>query len=147
MPRQRPFFATFRVYYEDTDAGGVMYHARFLNFFERTRTEWLRQAGINQSQLAAEHDLVFAIRAAAVDYRKPARLDDWLSISCELLAAGPASLEFQQVMRKGDGQRLATARIKAACVRASDFRPVPWRKTVLAPILAAMLPETDSTNG
>lgn len=141
MPAHSPFFATFRVYYEDTDAGGVMYHARYLNFFERTRTEWLRSLGIDQSQLAAEHDLVFAIRQAQVDFFKPARLDDQLSISCELVASGPASWTFAQQMRCNQSL-LACASIKAACVRTSDFRAVPWRKTVLAPVFKDLLPDS-----
>jgi len=138
MPQTRPFIATFRVYYEDTDAGGVMYHARYLNFFERTRTEWLRSQGINQSQLTAEHDLVFAIRQAAVDYHKPARLDDCLRISCQLSEIGPASCRFNQQMRDDRQRLLASAQIQAACLRASDFRPVPWRKTILAELFASM---------
>ncbi len=139
MPQQRLFAATFRVYYEDTDAGGVMYHARYLNFFERARTEWLRQLGINQSQLAKRHDLVFAIRHVQVNYRRPARLDDCLQVSCEVADSGLASLKFSQRMHNQDGQLLAEARVEAACVRASDFKPLPWRKTVLAQHLASVL--------
>ncbi len=143
MPLQRPFFATFRVYYEDTDAGGVMYHARYLNFFERARTEWLRQVGIDQSRLAAEHDMVFAIRQAQVTFYKPARLDDCLQVSCQLKGVTAASMTFEQQMHSQEGRMLAAARVTAACVRASDFHPLAWRKTAVADIFAGIMASVD----
>ncbi len=129
------FTGRYRVYYEDTDAGGVMYHSRYLNFFERARTDWLRTLGLEQNAIARQHNVVFAVRRAQVDFIQPARLDDKLMVTCELLSTGFASLVFRQTMRHENGNLLARADIKAACVRASDFRPQALKNTPLAPLL------------
>ena len=111
--------ATFRwpvrVYYEDTDAGGIVYYANFLRFFERCRTEWLRELGFGQRELAAARGLQFVVARVAVDYRRPARLDDLLAIEARIAELARSYLVFEQRARRGD-ELLAQATVKVACV-------------------------------
>ncbi len=112
-----------RVYYEDTDASGVVYHARYLAFFERARTESLRSVGFSQQQLLDDHQIAFTIAKLSIDYKRPARLDDILRIETHVQTRR-ALVEFTQEMRREeDGELLATVSVKAGCVRTSDFRP------------------------
>lgn len=121
-----PFTIPIRVYFEDTDAGGVVYHANYLRFLERARTDWLRSHGILQSQLKARRGMVFAIVECDVRFRAPARLDDELTVGCVLDARRAASLAFsQRIERAADGMLLVEARIRAASLDAETFRPVP----------------------
>ena len=113
-----------RVYWEDTDAGGVVYHAQYLAFLERARTEWLRHLGKGQERLRSEHDLVFAVRAMRIDFRAPARLDDLLAVSVAVRDCRKASLVFAQAIHR-DGALLLDAEVRVAALRASDFRPRP----------------------
>ena len=113
-----------RVYWEDTDAGGVVYHAQYLAFLERARSEWLRARGVAQDRLRAEHDLVFAVRAMRIDFRAPARLDDLLDVSVAVRDCRKASLVFAQAIHRG-GVLLVDAEVRVAALRASDFRPRP----------------------
>ena len=113
-----------RVYWEDTDAGGVVYHAQYLAFLERARSEWLRARGVAQDRLRAEHDLVFAVRAMRIDFRAPARLDDLLDVSVAVRDCRRASLVFAQAIHR-DGALLLDAEVRVAALRASDFRPRP----------------------
>lgn len=118
------FIFPARVYYEDTDAGGVVFYANYLKYMERARTEWLRHLGFEQQRLAAEQDLVFAVVKATVNYRKPARLDDLLDIGVRLVDAGRSSLVFEQfVRRQADDIVLADGEIRAACLTATGFKP------------------------
>ena len=119
-----PFIHAVRVYWEDTDAGGVVYHAQYLAFLERARSEWLRARGVAQDRLRAEHDLVFAVRAMRIDFRAPARLDDLLDVSVAVRDCRKASLVFAQAIHRG-GVRLVDAEVRVAALRASDFRPRP----------------------
>lgn len=114
-----------RVYWEDTDGGGVVYHASYLRFLERARTEWLRSLGFSQTRLAAEPGIVFAVTTLTIDFRRPARLDDALEVSCEPQPGGAASLLFRQEIHRSAPQRvlLVSARVKVACVNATTFRP------------------------
>jgi acyl-CoA thioester hydrolase len=114
-----------RVYYEDTDAGGVVYHANYLRFFERARTEWFRAHGYHLSKLAADPGVLFAVAEMNIRYRRPARLDDLLVTSCVAARDGAATVEFSQQIRRGqeDGELLAEATVRVACVDAGDFRP------------------------
>lgn len=112
-----------RVYYEDTDAGGVVYHANYLRFFERARTEWLRGLGFDQSRVRAEHGVVFAVRSMTVDFLKPARFDDQLRVSVFGTRAGRASLTMHQAIQRRDGVLLCRALVRAACVDADGFTP------------------------
>ena len=118
-----------RVYYEDTDNGGVVYYANYLRFMERARTEWLRSFGIEQDQLIEEHDILFAVRQVNIDYHAPARFNDLLTVGTEVLAHSRASLTFgQAVTLAGDGNTLlCNAQVKVACLTASTFRvsPIP----------------------
>jgi acyl-CoA thioester hydrolase len=111
-----------RVYWEDTDAGGVVYHAQYLAFLERARTEWLRARGKGQALLRNEYDLVFAVRAMRIDFRQPARLDDALDVSVVLRQCRRASLVIAQAIHR-DGELLLDAEVRVAALNASDFRP------------------------
>jgi acyl-CoA thioester hydrolase len=113
-----------RVYWEDTDAGGVVYHAQYLAFLERARTEWLRARGKGQELLRAEHDLVFAVRAMRIDFRNPARLDDALQVTVALRECRRASLVIAQSIRRG-GAPLLDAEVRVAALSAASFRPKP----------------------
>ena len=106
MPAQAPqplSRLNIRVYYEDTDAGGVVYYANYLKFFERGRTEWLRRLGVDQSTLAAREHRIFVVKKVEIQYRKPAKLDDLLAIHSKITRIGPASINFeQQALRDGE---------------------------------------------
>lgn len=119
----QPFTHRCRVYYEDTDAGGVVYYVNYLKFMERARTERLRALGFVQSQLAGEN-LLFVVHSAQVRYLAPARLDDELEVSAEVTELNRASLVFrQQVRRVGDAVLLCEGQVTVACVRADSFKP------------------------
>lgn len=119
-----PFRWPVRVYWEDTDAGGVVYHASYLRFLERARSEYLRHLGIEQERLHKDNDLVFVVRDIAIGFLKPARLDDLLGVTVTLAERRPASLVFQQlILREADAVPIVEARVRAACVEAATFRP------------------------
>ena len=111
-----------RVYWEDTDAGGVVYHAQYLAFLERARTEWLRARGMGQQWLRDELDLMFAVRAMRIDFRQPARLDDVLEVSVVLRKCRRASLVIGQAIHR-DGRLLLDADVRVAALDAADFKP------------------------
>jgi len=112
-----------RVYYEDTDAGGVVYHSQYLNFMERARTEWLRHLGFEQTTLRDKLGVIIVIRSLSIEYHSPARFNDLLTVSCQLAGAGRSSVEItQQIVR--DGVTLAQAQIKGVFVSADAFKPV-----------------------
>ena len=119
----KPFSWPVRVYYEDTDAGGVVYYANYLKFFERARTEWLRSFGLNQDKLAQEEGLIFVVRRALLDFVRPARLDDMLEISVEPLKLARVYADLAQEARCGT-QVLARAEIRVACLNQRGFKPV-----------------------
>jgi acyl-CoA thioester hydrolase len=125
----QPFTWTVRVYYEDTDTGGVVYYANYLKFFERARTEWLRAAGFAQQALAREHGLQFVVARLECDYFRPAALDDLIEIDVRIVQAGRASVVFQQTARRG-GDVLAQARIRAGCVDTATLAPKPMPATM-----------------
>jgi acyl-CoA thioester hydrolase len=113
-----------RVYWEDTDAGGVVYHAGYLRFLERARTEWMRAAAVEQGALRESHGIVFVVRELSIAYDRPARLDDELDTSVRVERLRSASLDFgQTVVRVVDGVTLARARVQVACVAADTFAP------------------------
>ena len=114
-----------RVYWEDTDGGGVVYYANYLKFMERARTEWLRSLGHSQMDLAETHGFVFAVVEVKVNYRKPARLDDELIVSCAPVPEGRASIRFKQTVTRSDALLLAEGEVRVACVDAKTFRPRP----------------------
>jgi len=116
-----------RIYWEDTDAGGVVYYANYLRFLERVRTEWLRSLGIDQSQVRDEHGVVFVVREVAIEYLAPAKLDDELESRIDAVERRSASMTFaQRILRRIDGAVLVTARVRVACV-AADHHTSSWR--------------------
>lgn len=117
-----PFSSPTRVYWEDTDAGGVVYHAQYLAFLERARSEWMRAHGHGQELLREQYGLLFAVRALRIDFRKPARLDDMLAVSVRLCECRHASLVMRQEIRRGD-ELLVDAQVRLAALQARDFRP------------------------
>jgi acyl-CoA thioester hydrolase len=121
---QLPFSFAIRVYWEDTDAGGIVYHASYLRFLERARSEWLRAQGIGQQRLRDEQDLLFAVRSVRMEFLAPARLDDEIEATVALTEVRAASLRFGQTLRRrSDGVLLVEAQVRAACLAGSTFRP------------------------
>ncbi len=124
-----------RVYYEDTDAGGVVYHANYLRFAERARTEALRALGVPHADMAREHGLIFMVRRGKLDYLAPARLDDAIHVATEVIALRGAVVRLRQTVWR-DARRLVVAEIELACLRAMDQRPqrIPprWRDALQA---------------
>ena len=111
-----------RVYWEDTDAGGVVFYANYLKFFERARTEWLRSLGVEQQALREATGAIFVVGETSVRYLRPARLDDLLHVSARLREAGRASMTITQQAWRGD-ELLAEGDIRIGCVDAQSFRP------------------------
>jgi acyl-CoA thioester hydrolase len=120
-----PFVWPVRVYWEDTDGGGIVYYANYLKFMERARTEWVRALGISQAQLATDPGIVFTVVEARVEYLAPARLDDSLQVSCEPRAEGRVSVSFRQRIWRDSpsGELLAQGEVRVACVAAGSLRP------------------------
>lgn len=110
-----------RVYWEDTDAGGIVYYANYLRFFERARTEWLRALGLDQQRLRERDGTLFVVADARIAYRAPARLDDVLRVTVALAEAGRASLALEQAAWRGD-TLLAEGAVRIGCVDAGTFR-------------------------
>jgi acyl-CoA thioester hydrolase len=119
-----------RVYWEDTDAGGVVYYANYLKFMERARSEWLRARGFEQDLLRDEAGVVFVVRRVEIDYLSPARFNDQLDVSVGLHEVGRASLGVRQELMRGS-TRLARADVTLACVDAVRFKPVKMPATLL----------------
>ena len=113
-----------RVYYEDTDAGGVVYYANYLKFFERARTEWLRRLGVDQSTFALKEHRIFVVKNVEIQYRKPARLDDLLEIQSHITRVGRASISFMQFAFR-NGELLCESNIQVCCVDSTTLRPAP----------------------
>ena len=111
-----------RVYYEDTDAGGVVFYANYLKFYERARTEMLRDMGFEQDQLIKQDAVIFVVRSVQVDYLKPAKFNDLISVTAGLSLVKSASLNFEQTITRGD-DLLSTAKIRIACLDANSMRP------------------------
>jgi acyl-CoA thioester hydrolase len=112
-----------RVYYEDTDAGGVVYHTGYIRYFERARTEWLRALGFSQKQLVEEEGVLFTVVDLEIRFRKPARLDDEVQVLTSARASGGASMSFEQAVVSATGEVLAAGNVKVACVDAASFKP------------------------
>ena len=119
----QPFSWPVRVYYEDTDAGGVVYYANYLSFMERARTEWLRALGLEQPALAAEHGVLFVVRAVNIDYLKPSRFNDSLQVTVEVVNVGGSRIRFLQRVLRGD-EEIVRADVDVVCVNTDTFRPV-----------------------
>ena len=129
-----------RVYYEDTDAGGVVYYVNYLKYMERARTERLRSLGFSQHELAAQN-VLFVVHSAQTRYHAPARLDDELSVSAQVVTLKRARLEFaQQVHRCSDGALLCEGHFIIACVSADSFKPRAMPQTLLGTFQSDLLP-------
>ncbi|WJV63827.1 tol-pal system-associated acyl-CoA thioesterase [Pectobacteriaceae bacterium CE70] len=120
-----------RVYFEDTDAGGVVYHARYVAFYERARTEMLRKHGFHQQSLLEEH-IAFAVRKIAVEYLVPARLDDLLEVQSEIVLMRGASLTFAQRILNSHGSVLSHAEVLIACIDPHQMKPIALPKSIVA---------------
>lgn len=125
-----------RIYYEDTDAGGIVFYANYLKFFERARTEWLRACGVDQHVLAGQEGAIFVVKHAAIDYHAPARLDDVLNLTLSIEKLGRASVQFLQQAFCGE-VLLCSAQVKVGCVDAVTLRPRSLPPATAAKMLAA----------
>jgi acyl-CoA thioester hydrolase len=112
-----------RVYYEDTDAAGLVYYANYLRFMERARTEWLRALGFEQTELRDEHGIVFAVSRLEIEFLKPARFNESLSVTVEMSRTGRASLDLVQRVLGGAQELICRGTVKIACVEAQTMRP------------------------
>jgi len=124
------FLWPVRVYYEDTDAGGVVYYANYLKFMERARTEYLRQLGFEQD-LLAQQGLIFAVHRAEVDYLKPARFNEALVVSAGIKQQKKVSLTFEQEVRKENGDVCSRGIIKIVCINNQSFKPASIPEDIL----------------
>ena len=121
-PDPRPYRFELRVYWEDTDAGGVVFYANYLKYFERARTEWLRALGFGQERLRADTGAIFIVTDTSLRYLRPARLDDLLDVTVAVTGSGGASLALAQQAWRGD-ELLTEGSIRIGCVDAGTFRP------------------------
>ena len=116
-----------RIYWEDTDAGGVVYYANYLKYMERCRTDWLRALGVDQQQLRAERQLQFAVVSVTVDFLRPAVLNDEIIVTAELARLSGATIEFKQTIMR-DTAQLIDARARVACLDSGSLKPRPIPK-------------------
>ena len=124
MGKQIEFSWPVRVYYEDTDAGGVVYYANYLKFLERARTEYLRALGFEQDQLKQEYGIIFAVHSLSIQYRRPAVFNDALTVSAVIIDEGKARLTFKQMItRDKDNTCICSAEVAIACLNAEKFSP------------------------
>jgi acyl-CoA thioester hydrolase len=131
-----PFKFQVRVYYEDTDRGGVVYYANYLRYFERARSEWLRSLGVNQEQLAEVEGVIFVVARAEIDFKAGARLDELLGVTVNVVEKKKTYLWLEQQVLRDSGQVCAAARIQVACVRRSDMWPQPVPGVIAARLAA-----------
>lgn len=132
MINDAEFFWPVRVYYEDTDSGGVVYYANYLKFMERARTEWLRSLGFEQDGLLREEGIVFAVRRVSIDFRRPARFNDALLVKSQIGQLQKASLTFhQRIIRVADELLLVHGDVQVVCVDLESFRPTPIPQNIL----------------
>ena len=118
------FIWPIRVYYEDTDAGGVVFYANYLRFMERARTEWLRSLGFEQDELMRDRGILFAVRHIELDYEQSGRFNEQLQVASSIGRVAGATLDFlQRVERAADGAVLCRGQVRVACLRAGDMRP------------------------
>jgi acyl-CoA thioester hydrolase len=131
-----PFVLSLRVYVEDTDLGGVVYHARYLHLFERARTEWLRARGIGQKRLRQEEGLIFVVTDMNVQFRKPAMMDDELLVTAAISSVGRARFRFsQEITRAGDGVLISTADVGATILDSENYKPVRMPARIQAELM------------
>ena len=134
------FILPVRVYYEDTDAGGVVYHSNYINYFERARTEWLRQLGYELDELAEKDKLVFVVRAVNCEYLRPAKFNDELFVSAEIIEQGKTSILFEQKVMRSSNQGgseceiLAKGTVTVVSVHATRFKPIRLPEQIMESI-------------
>ena len=121
----KEFVWQIRVYYEDTDAGEVIFYANYLKFMERARTEWLRKIGFDHKILKEKYELLFAVKNLTIDYIKPGHLDDLLTVTSELLDSRKASLTFGQNIKNENSELLSEAKVKIACINSKTLKASP----------------------
>ncbi len=135
------FYWPIRVYYEDSDAGGVVYHSNYLNFMERARTEWLRHLGFEQPQLRAALGVIIVVHSMHIAFKAPAYFNDMLQIACNISKVGRSSLEMQQKITRGDSV-LIEAGVRLAFVDADSFKPVAIPADIQSAMLSKNLQQT-----
>jgi acyl-CoA thioester hydrolase len=132
MTAAKEFIWPIRVYYEDTDSGGVVYYANYLKFMERARTEWLRTLGFEQDQLAEQEGIIFAVRRAEIDFVSPARFNDALEVRVGLVECKRVSLTFRQEIINSNNERtICSGNIQIASLDAEKFRPRPIPESIM----------------
>jgi acyl-CoA thioester hydrolase len=119
---KKTFSVPVRIYYEDTDTGGVVYYANYLRYMERARTDWLREKGFEQTVLADQLQIVLAVKHVAIDYLNPAKLDDALQVSAEVTRLGGASITFRQQVKRGE-ELLCDGEVRIVCLDTETFKP------------------------
>ncbi len=117
------YFLPVRVYYQDTDAGGVVFHSSYIDFMERARSEWLRSLGFTNTGLMKDHQVFFVVRSIEITYRKPAVLDDLLDVGVEIESAGRSLMVFRQEVKRGE-ELLTSAKVGLVCADVDSFKPV-----------------------
>ena len=144
-PPAAPFVHPVRVYWEDTDAGGIVFYANYLKFFERARTEWLRALGVQQQALREQTGLMFIVSQTAVRHLAPARLDDLLHVSVAITELGRATLTLAQQARR-DGLLLAEGTVRVACADAATLQPRRLPAVLLDRLQACNNPPSGGTS-
>ncbi|PKO47189.1 MAG: tol-pal system-associated acyl-CoA thioesterase [Betaproteobacteria bacterium HGW-Betaproteobacteria-22] len=135
MDKRIEFTWPVRVYYEDTDAGGVVYHSNYLNFMERARTEWLRALGFEQTDLKDSLGIVIVVHSLSIVFKSPAYFNDLLAVHCDIAKIGKSSIEIAQKITS-DAKTLVNAHVKVAFVRADTFKPVGIPEQIKQAMLA-----------
>ncbi len=137
----KPFVWPVRVYYEDTDAGGVVFYANYLRFLERARTEWLRSLGFEQDHLRQQHDIIFAVRAVDIKYLKPAHFNEQLNITVENIQLKQASMAMHQSIFKlseDKNELIVKSTVNVVCLHSESFSPSPIPKPIYEVLKACM---------
>jgi acyl-CoA thioester hydrolase len=135
MPVTEPFTHALRVYWEDTDAGGIVFYANYLKYFERARTEWLRTLGVQQQALREATGAIFVVSDTQLRFLRPARLDDWLAVTARPVESGRASMRIAQQAWRG-AELLAEGDIRIGCVDAATLRPRRFPEPLLLALTA-----------
>ena len=125
----KTFSLPIRIYFEDTDSGGVVYHSNYLKFMERARTEWLRSIGIDQRHLKQDHQIMFVVHRIDIQFKLPARFNDDLIVKSELKDIGSSKIEFRQMIYRND-EMLIDASVDIACIDSEKFKPVRIPPTI-----------------
>jgi tol-pal system-associated acyl-CoA thioesterase len=127
----QPFTSCYRVYYEDTDAGGVVYYANYLKFCERARSDYLRSLRLEQSQLTAQYNIIFVVSSCTIDYKLPARLDDEIVVNTDISQLGNTYIDFNhEIVQKNNHKVLTSSQVRVVCIHASSMRPVAIPRAV-----------------